>query len=125
MLWVLEMEGDVESDLSVFHRVDDMYRMGSRRWAVLVPRLSAYGGAVQYRLRTWDQQETEQQAPASTPAPAVQPGRTPAGGGVEVQIAADGTPMLPGPPSPWDGKEVEATPAALRFSDIGDMFSFG
>lgn len=92
-----------------------MYGMGSRRWALLVPRLSAYAGAVQYRLSSWDRAAQEQ--PASSPA---EPVRGDRGG-----VAADGTPLLSGPPSPLNGKEVEATPAALKFSDIGDMFSFG
>lgn len=116
-MWTTELEGDIASDLSVFHRVDDMYRMGSRRWALLVPRLSAYAGAVQFRLAMQDL-SAQQESPAAQPAPAAHTG----GGGVAV--AADGTPLLPGPPSPLDGKEVEASPAALRFSDIGDMFSF-
>jgi len=122
LAWATEMEGDVASDLSVFHRVDDMYEMGSRKWALLVPRLSAYAGVVQYRLSSWDsaaQQEPVQQTSVQQ-APAAGTGE----GGVAL-VAADGTPLLPGPPSPWDGKVIEATPAALKFSEIGDMFSFG
>ena len=105
----------MESDLSAFHRIDDVHRMGSRRWARLVPRLFAYAGAVQMRVRM----ESEQQ---SDPVP-VEP--VPAAGG-GVPQAADGTPLLAGPPSPHGGGEVvEASRAALQFSDIGDMFSFG
>lgn len=109
-MWVTEMEGDVESDLSVFHRVDDMESMGSRRWARLVPRLSAYAGAVQYRFQEMDRkvQQAESQSPAQPAAP---------------QVGGSG--VLAGPSSPMKGgQEVNADRASLTFSDIGDMFSF-
>ena len=115
-MWALELEGEVASDLSAFHRVDDMWSMGSRRWAQLVPRLYAYSGAVQMRVKAMaaEERQLEQEQPQ-------------VGGGVGVQtaVAADGTPLLSGPPSPLQGGiEVESTQTALRFSDIGDMFSF-
>lgn len=126
-----ELEGDVASDLSVFHRVDNMYTMGSRRWSQLVRRLIAYQGAVQLRMKMETQQLQDQ--PAAPVAPSVAseaPAARTGGGGV--LRAPDGTELLPGPPSPWlsdsargPAKVVEATRAALQFSDIGDMFSFG
>lgn len=120
LLWAVDMEGDVASDLSVFHRIDDMYGMGSRRWAQLAPRLIAYQGAVQLKFKTQHQQPAESAPQPVAPAPALADGD---GGGV--LRAHDGTILLPGPPSPWKGGEVvDASPAALRFSDIGDMFSF-
>lgn len=91
------------SDLSALHRIDDMYSMGSRRWAQLVPRLASYQGAV----RTAGLVER-----SSAPAPSEQP----EGGGVTAPQA---------PAGPWKPDTVvEASPAALQFSDIGDMFSF-
>jgi hypothetical protein len=120
LIWAVDMEGDVASDLSALHRVDNMYDMGSRRWAQLVPRLIAYPGAVQFRFKMQAQQEREREEeaaagpvaapvrPAAATAPAVAPG------------------LLPGPPSPMQGgKQVGSSAAELRFSDIGDMFSFG
>lgn len=119
LLWVLEFEGEVASDLSAFHRVDNMWYMGSRRWALLVPRLYAYGGAVQLRLKAYKYDET-------ATAPTHQPSARPTGRGGGVQLGFDGKPMLPGPPSPMQGGEVvEATQTALALSPIGDMFSFG
>lgn len=117
LLWVTEMEQEVASDLSAFHRVDDMWSMGSRRWALLVPRLYAYTGAVRARTKALMAQDEERgQDSAGLKAP-------PGGGGAGV--AADGTPLLPGPPSPLQGGQlVESTQTALRMSDIGDMFSF-
>lgn len=41
---------DVESDLSVFHRVDDVDQLTIRRYLDLAPRLSAYEGALRRRL---------------------------------------------------------------------------
>ncbi len=104
------------SDMSAIHRIDDMYSMGSRRWAQLVMRLVAYPGAVQFRMKVDAHQETAPppEAPeVRTPIPA-QTG----GGGVGQRCTA--------PPSPMKGGEmVEATRAALTHSDIGDMFSWG
>lgn len=101
--------------MSVFHRVDDMSSMGSRRWSRLVPRLFAYAGAV--RLRA--------QVMASESRSADVEHDVHAGGGGEAPVAPDGTVLLAGPPSSMSGgQEVEATATALQFSDIGDMFSF-
>lgn len=104
------MEGEIASDLSALHRVDDMYRMGSRRWAQLVPRLFAYTGAVQMKINIESAaaRQTET-APGPTPSEA--------GGGVGLPEA---------PPSPMvGGKQIGSSQAELQFSDIGDMFSFG
>jgi hypothetical protein len=126
LIWAVDMEGDVASDLSALHRIDDMYDMGSRRWAQLVPRLIAYPGAVQFRFRMQARQEEEREQDAGpgsgavlVPAAAVQAPAPPgAAGGVPV--------LLPGPPSPMKGgKQVGSSAVELRFSDIGDMFSFG
>lgn len=97
------------SDLSALHRVDNMYEMGSRRWAQLIPRLLAYPGAVQFRFKLEAQRQKESENAA------------PVGGG---GVAADTRPVPPA--GPWKpDKVVPSTRTALQHSDIGDMFSFG
>jgi hypothetical protein len=44
-----EYRDDIESDLSVFHRVDDVDRLTITRLLALAPRLSAYAGALRAR----------------------------------------------------------------------------
>lgn len=46
MLWVLDCLEDIRSDLSVFHRVDDMDGMPAHRFWSFVMRLPHYGGAL-------------------------------------------------------------------------------
>jgi hypothetical protein len=48
--WVIEYVKDVESDLSVFHRVDDVDQITIARYLDLAPRLGAYEGALRRRL---------------------------------------------------------------------------
>lgn len=109
------MEGEIASDLSAFHRVDNMWTMGSRRWAQLVPQLHAYAGAVQTKVKSVAAERAQPSAELKDPQ---------VGGGVGLR-SPDGTPLLAGPPSPLQGgQQVEATQTALQLSDIGDMFSF-
>lgn len=109
LLWVTALEGEVASDLSAFHRIDNMWEMGSRRWAQLVPRLYAYPGAVQMKMKSISAQ------PQSVSAES-EPEQPQGGGGVQ---------DLPPPVDvPAGARVVESTQAALRMSDIGDMFSF-
>jgi hypothetical protein len=49
--WVTEYVQDIESDLSVFHRVDDVDQLTIPRYLMLAPRLSAYDGALRAKLR--------------------------------------------------------------------------
>lgn len=46
---MVEFEQDIESDLSVFHRVDDVDQLAISRYLALAPRLSAYSGALRAR----------------------------------------------------------------------------
>jgi hypothetical protein len=46
-----EHRADVESDLSVFHRIDDLSSVHPQRLIDLVVRLGFYQGVVQARLR--------------------------------------------------------------------------
>lgn len=130
LMWVVGMEDDVASDLSVFHRVDDMESMGSRRWARLVPRLAAYPGVVQFRIKAEALREQEAESGPAVAAPVVPSVQVAAAAPEPVVQAAAGSGappvLLPGPPSPLaGGKVVGSSQAELRFSDIGDMFSFG
>lgn len=136
LLWVVDMEGDVASDLSVFHRVDDVQAMGSRRWAQLVSRLAAYPGVVQFRLKAEAMREqaaaeesdgavVQAPRPVAAVAPVVAP-QAPSAAPDSPGAAGAPRVLLPGPPSPMTGGKVVGSSAAeLRFSDIGDMFSFG
>lgn len=47
-----EYVADIESDLSVFHRVDEVDRLTIARYLALAPRLAAYQGALRARLAT-------------------------------------------------------------------------
>lgn len=49
LLWVLDYLDDIASDMSVFHRVDDIRAMPGRRFFILAPRLSCYAGAMHAR----------------------------------------------------------------------------
>jgi len=107
----------VVSDLSAFHRIDNMWSVGSRRWAMLVPRLYAYSGAVHLRMQAILSEDEE--------VPSIEPQRPQGEGGV-VAKAPDGTPLLPGPPSPLQGaQQIGSSQTELAMSPIGDMFSFG
>jgi hypothetical protein len=52
----------VESDLSVFHRIDDLASLHPQRLIDLVVRLAYYSGVVQARIRA----EAAEQEPAPT-----------------------------------------------------------
>lgn len=49
---------DVRSDLSVFHRIDDLEDMSAERFFSYVYRLPHYGGAIAYQVQ---KQQAEQQ----------------------------------------------------------------
>lgn len=66
VLWLSDLRDDVESDLSVFHRIEEMETMPAPRFLRLACRLHAYSGAVAAR---WRLRESEQQAPEPTPEP--------------------------------------------------------
>lgn len=63
---------EIESDLSVFHRIEEVREMPSRRFFALVPFLSSYQGAVAARL---GREGAQREQPAS---PGVQPSSSPA-----------------------------------------------
>jgi hypothetical protein len=61
--WVNERIGDVESDFSVLHRVDNPVELHPQRFIDLAWRLSAYQGAVRRSLEL-EAADDDQQAPA-------------------------------------------------------------
>lgn len=50
MAWTVDHIEDVESDMSAFHRVDDIYTMPAPTFFSRVVRLGAYMGVVQARI---------------------------------------------------------------------------
>lgn len=48
LMWIEDHRGDVESDMSVLHRVDDIEDMVATRLVTLVHRLAHYQGAVRH-----------------------------------------------------------------------------
>lgn len=63
-MWVTDYETDIESDLSAFHRVDDLITMDGPRYFRLAPLLTAYAGVMQARAVEERQNSTERHAPA-------------------------------------------------------------
>lgn len=61
-IWVIKYLGDIESDLSAFHRVDDFEDISSRRFFLFVDRLLSYKGA----LRFTAEQEAEESKKSAT-----------------------------------------------------------
>lgn len=59
MSWVIDYMEDIESDLSVFHRIDDPAAMISTKFFSYVTRLGAYEGALAARI----EQEMAAQSP--------------------------------------------------------------
>lgn len=74
LMWFLAHLGDVRSDMSAFHRVDDLDTLDAARFTSLVTRLPLYDGATR-NAALRDHQERAEQPP---PAPAT---REPAASG--------------------------------------------
>jgi hypothetical protein len=49
--WVLDHLDDLESDFSVFHRVDDLYELDAERFWAMAERIMHYGGATVAAVR--------------------------------------------------------------------------
>jgi len=63
---------DIESDMSVFHRVDDIWLMPPARFFMLAHRLPAYQGVMRERTLAAQQENTPEAAahqPPTAPAP--------------------------------------------------------
>lgn len=61
---------DIESDLSVFHRIDDPHLLDGPRYFRLVWRLAAYQGVMQARVNAQQQAPEPRQRPFEYGAPA-------------------------------------------------------
>jgi hypothetical protein len=84
---VLDYLPDLESDFSVFHRIDDIYSMHGPTFLALAYRISVYGGMLGYRRSVQDAPPELAAAPDALLAPtpvAVQP----AGGAGMVPVMA-------------------------------------
>ena len=95
---MIECLDDVESDMSVFHRIEEVESMPARRFFAFATRLPAYSGAVTARLAAAMAAEQKPAAAAGAPkaaAPAGQQG------------------VMPG------------TRAAIQGSEFADLFSWG
>lgn len=88
---------DVESDLSRFHRIDDMYAMASPRFFRFANRLIYYEGAVRAAMMRYAATLQEQPALEAPAAPA----------------AVSGDVVVP------------PSRAALAVSDLGPLLSWG
>ncbi|MCW2898573.1 MAG: hypothetical protein JWO67_838 [Streptosporangiaceae bacterium] len=64
VLWLLDYLDDVESDMSSFHRVDDIYEMDAPRFFRLAVRLTAYQGVLAAR-RMAEEQNNGQNGPST------------------------------------------------------------
>lgn len=74
---MLECWDDVASDMSVFHRIEEVEAMSGRRFFAFAIRLPAYAGAVRARLAMAASTEPPAAAPAAVPrqgAQGVMPG---------------------------------------------------
>jgi hypothetical protein len=70
---VIDHLDDLESDFSVFHRVDDIYSLDGPRFFRLAARLSAYQGVM--AVRVMDQQEKANPTPTPVVAPSGRTGK--------------------------------------------------
>lgn len=82
LAWVPGHLADIESDMSVFHRVDDIRAMPAARFFQLAYRLDAYRGVMRERAIAWQHEHGDEQPPrpvpgTGSPAPARQSGGTP------------------------------------------------
>lgn len=62
---MLDHLDDIASDMSVFHRIDDIYAMDGARFFTLAPRLPAYPGVMQVRVQA--ELDSEPTIPAVAP----------------------------------------------------------
>lgn len=59
--------GDLESDMSVFHRVDDLYELDGPRFMRLAWRIGAYNGMITRRVQAAQETPTPPTAGAAAP----------------------------------------------------------
>jgi hypothetical protein len=64
-MWVVDHLEDLESDLSVFHRIDNLHTLDGPRFFRLALRIFAYDGVMSSRLAALD--DTDTAAPGAGP----------------------------------------------------------
>jgi len=82
--WVVDRLLDLESDFSVFHRVDDIYAMDGPRFLRLAWRIAAYNGMITRHIESQREPTPTMAAPRAQPAPprpSVSVGRPPSSPG--------------------------------------------
>lgn len=63
--WLLPHLPALESDFSVYHRVDDMFAMPVSKWARLLGQLPIYGGAFAASMQADSERSTPSQLPSA------------------------------------------------------------
>ena len=73
-MWVLDYLDDLESDFSVFHRVEDIHSLPGPRFFKLAFRVSAYSGVMAARQMAQEEETTARhggERPVEVPLAAV------------------------------------------------------
>jgi hypothetical protein len=86
-MWVLPRLDDIASDLSVFHRVDDLTALDGPTFFRLAWRLPAYQGVMRARLEA--EQEEHDQSPTAPRAAEPQSGGREWNPGTQTTLMAD------------------------------------
>lgn len=94
---MLDYLPDLESDFSVFHRIDDIYSMHGPTFLALAYRISVYGGMIGFRRRVQD-------APPEPPA-----------------VSAPAVPVAARPTAPVGAGMVPLAAMALANPDLFEM----
>lgn len=68
-MWVLDHLDDLESDFSVFHRVEDIYSMPGPRFFKLAYRIFAYEGVMAARIMAEQEKKRPSGSNKSNPPP--------------------------------------------------------
>lgn len=90
-MWVLDHLEDLESDFSVFHRVDDIYQMDGPRFFSRAARIFAYDGVMTARALA---EQEKQKGSNPTPRPAT--GRGTSSTGWQTVSLENSDPLLGG-----------------------------
>lgn len=69
LVWIVDHLDDIDSDLSAFHRIDDLWSMPAPRFFKLAWRLPAYAGVMQSRALAEQQRDQPSSPAASARAP--------------------------------------------------------
>jgi hypothetical protein len=73
LVWIVDHESDVASDLSAFHRVDDPMTLDAEHYFSLAFRLSAYSGVIAARIYAEREAERASESSPMARRPAAEP----------------------------------------------------